>query len=98
MSLKFLELFQGAIEFKGELIESSESENFKEMGKEYSISLWLLLQKPLKGRQVTVFHKGDNFSCQPTISLQEKNLLVKFDTGRGGSERLFASAEIPIKN
>lgn len=97
MSFKFLELFPGTVEFKGNSIESIESEDLQDLSKDYSVSFWILLNKVMKGRQVTVYHKGDNSNSQPTISLHERSLLVKFDTVRSGSERIFANAEIEVK-
>ncbi|CAG9334489.1 unnamed protein product [Blepharisma stoltei] len=97
MSFKFLELFQGVIQFRGNFIEIVENEDLQELSKDYSISFWINIHKILKGRQVTVYHKGDNGTSQPTISLHERDLLISFDTVRGGNERLFATVEIPLK-
>ena len=52
---------------------------------------------PRKNRQVTVIHKGSNFSSNPLISLQERTIFIKIDIEKTRSEILVSSIDIPVK-
>ena len=97
MSIRFLELFGGALQFRGDVIQSIEGKEFNSLEKEYSISMWVYLEKVLKNRKVTVLHKGDETCSQPNISLLEKTLVVKLDCQRNGSESLIAATDLQLK-
>ena len=95
--MKFLELFPEIIAFKGTGFETIESELVSSCGPSYSISFWLYLSSAQKSKQVTVINKGNNFSSNPLIALQERTLYIKFDLDKSHSEILFSSSDIPVK-
>ncbi|OMJ77941.1 hypothetical protein SteCoe_22380 [Stentor coeruleus] len=97
MSLRFLELYRDSISFQGQSMETIESEELKQAHQSYSISFWLYLNRAEKNKQVTVIHKGNTFSSNPLIAIQERTLYIKIDIDRSRSEMLFSSIDIPIK-
>lgn len=97
MSIKFLELFPETLEFKGSSYETIESESLHPSPDSYSLSFWLYIARVQKNKQVTVINKGNTFSSNPMIALQEKTIYVKVDLNKTRSEILFSSSDLPVK-
>lgn len=97
MSIKFLELYPDTISFQGESMETIVSEELSKVHQSYSLSFWMYLSRPEKNKQVTVIHKGNSFSSNPLIAIQERTLYIKIDIDRGRSESIFSSIDLPQK-
>ena len=97
MSIKFLELSSETLSFKGNNIETIESEELNSAPMSYSISIWVYLSRSQKQKQATVINKGNNTSSNPLIALQERTVYIKIDIDRSRNEYFFSSTDIPLK-
>lgn len=96
MEVRYLELFEGLLEFSGNFCQTVESDELSKLDNEYSISLWVCIHRHLKNRPAIILNKATENSFQPKLAIQDNTVIVTFDTKRG-PEMLFSASELPTK-